>query len=53
MRNIRFLAYPDYASIVNLYTITIHAMYGKTPGQIRGAKGDPVENIVDTIVKLA
>ena len=47
------LEYPDYMSIVNLYTDSIRSMYGKTAGQIRGAKGALVENIVDAISKLA
>ena len=47
------LAYPDYESIVDLYTKSIHSMYGMTAGQIRGAKGALVENMVDAIVALA
>lgn len=45
--------YPDYESIVELYTNTIRSMYGKTAGQIRGAKATLVENIVDAIVSHA
>ena len=47
------LAYPDYQSIVDLYTESISAMYDMTAGQIRGAKGALVENIADAIVSLA
>ena len=47
------LRYPDYGSIVNLYTQGICSMYDKTPGETRGAKGVLVENIVDAIVRLA
>lgn len=47
------LAYPDYQSIVDLYTESISAMYDMTAGQIRGAKGALVENIADAIVALA
>ena len=47
------LPYLDYESIVDLYTESIHLMYNMTPGQIRGAKGRLVENIVDAIVRLA
>ena len=47
------LDYPDYNSIIDLYTERIHLMYGKTEGQIRGAKGELVENIVDAITQLA
>lgn len=47
------LEYPDYNSIVEFYTDGVHAMFGKEPGQIRGAKGDLVEKIVDAIVFLA
>lgn len=47
------LHYPDYESIVELYTDSIHLMYGMTAGKIRGAKGALVENIVDAIVSLA
>ncbi len=43
----------DYNSIIDLYTERIHSMYGKTGGQIRGAKGELVENIVDAITQLA
>ena len=43
----------NYESIVDMYTNGIHSMYTMTPGQIRGAKGDLVENIVDVIVILA
>ena len=43
----------DYESIVDMYTDSIYSMYTMTAGQIRGAKGDLVENIVDVIVKLA
>ncbi|MCY3723555.1 MAG: restriction endonuclease [Candidatus Poribacteria bacterium] len=47
------LRYPDYESIVELYTESIYSMYDMTPGQTRGAKGALVENIVDAIVSLA
>ncbi len=47
------LHYPDYESIVDLYTESIYAMYDMTAGQIRGAKGALVENMVDAIVSLA
>ncbi len=47
------LRYPDYESIVDLYTQSIYLMYDMTPGQIRGAKGALVENIVEAIVALA
>ena len=53
MANDSSLAYPDYASIVDLYTESIYSMYNMTAGQIRGAKGAFVENIVDAIVALA
>lgn len=43
----------SYESIVDMYTDSIHSMYTMTAGQIRGAKGDLVENTVDVIVKLA
>ncbi len=46
-------AYPDYESIVDLYTESIYSMYDMTAGQIRGAKGALVENIVDAVVSLA
>ena len=47
------LRYPDYESIVDLYTDTIRSMYNMTPGQTRGAKGMLVESIVNAIVRLA
>ena len=47
------LIYPNYESIVDLYTESICSMYDMTAGQIRGAKGALVENIVDAIVCLA
>lgn len=47
------LLYPDYESIVDLYTSSIHSMYDMTPGKIRGAKGALVENTVDAITRLA
>ena len=47
------LIYPDYESIIELYTTSIHSMYDMTAGQIRGAKGALGENIVDAIVSLA
>ena len=47
------IRYPDYESIVELYTDNIHSMYNMTPGQIRGAKGALVENMVNAIVRLA
>ena len=53
MANDTSLAYSDYASIVNLYRESIDSMYNMTAGQIRGAKGALVENIVDAIVALA
>ena len=43
----------DYESVVDMYTDSIHSMYTMTAGEIRGAKGDLVENLVDVIVKLA
>ena len=45
--------YPDYGSIVDLYTEGIHSMYGLTGGQIRGKKGKLVEKLLETIVSLA
>ncbi|RKU17198.1 restriction endonuclease [Candidatus Poribacteria bacterium] len=45
--------YTDYQSITDLYTDSIHSMYGMTAGQIRGAKGALVEDIVDAISQLA
>lgn len=45
--------YPDYKSIVKLYTESIRSMYTMTPGKIRAAKGTLVENMVDAIVSLA
>ena len=47
------LLYPDYGSIVDLYTEGIHSMYGLTGGQIRGKKGKLVEKLLETIVSLA
>ena len=47
------LVYPDYESIVDLYTESIYSMYDMTAGQIRGAKCALVENIVDAITCLA
>lgn len=47
------LPYPDYASIVDLYTESIHSMYGLTGGQIRGKKGRLTENLLEAIVSLA
>ena len=47
------LRYPDYESIVGLYTESIHSMYNMTPGQTRAAKGALVENIVEAIIHLA
>ena len=47
------LTYPDYESISDLYTDSVHSMFNMTPGQTRGAKGDLVENIVDAITQLA
>ena len=47
------LRYPDYESIVDLYTESIYSMYDMTPGQTRGAKGALVENMVEAIVSLA
>lgn len=47
------LRYPDYESIVDLYTQRVRSMYGMTPGETRGAKGMLVENIADAIVRLA
>ena len=47
------LRYPDYESIIDLYTSSIHSMYDITAGKIRGAKGTLVENIVDAITRLA
>ncbi len=47
------LEYPDCPSIVHLYTDGLQAMFGKSGGQIRGAKGKLVESIVDAITRLA
>ena len=47
------LTYPDYESIVELYTDSIYSMYDMTPGQIRGAKGMLVESMADAILHLA
>ena len=47
------LAYPDYESIIDMYTKGIHSMYGGTGGQIRGAKGRLTENLLEAIVSLA
>lgn len=47
------LAYPNYESIVDLYTESIHSMYEMTGGQIRAAKGKLVVNLLDAIVHLA
>ena len=52
MANDVSLVYPDYQSIVDLYTESIYAMYDMTAGQIRGAKGALVENMVDAIISL-
>ena len=53
-------SYPDYESIIDMYTEGIHHMYklheihgGKDGGPIRAAKGALTENIVDAIVHLA
>ena len=47
------LTYPDYESIVELYTDSIYSMYDMTPGQIRGTKGILVESMADAILHLA
>ena len=47
------LEHPNYESIVDLYTRSIHSMFGKKPGEIRGLKGSLVENIIDAITLLA
>ena len=47
------LPYPDYDSIVDLYTKGIRSMYGLQGGQIRGKKGRLAENILEAIVSLA
>ena len=47
------LDYPDYESIVELYTKSVQSMFGKKPGEIRGQKGALVENIIDAITLLA
>ena len=45
--------YPDYKSIVDLYTESIHLMSGLEGGQTRGKKGAFVENIIEAIVRLS
>ena len=48
------LAYPNYESIVNLYTQSIRLMFGQDGGSTRGSKGSFVEGIlVEAIVRLA
>ena len=47
------LLYPDYDSIVDLYTDSIHAMHGLQGGQIRGKKGKLTEDLLEAIVSLA
>ena len=47
------LFYPDYESIVDLYTESIYSMYNMTPGQIRAKKGKLVEKLLEAIVSLA
>ena len=47
------LLYPDYESIIVLYTEGIQAMYGLEGGQIRGKKGKLVETLLEVIVSLA
>ena len=48
------LAYPDYESIVDLYTQSVGAMSGLAGGSTRGSKGSFVEGIlVEAIVRLA
>ena len=48
------LVYPDYKSIVDLYTESIRSMSGQTGGLPRGSKGLFVEGLlVEVIVRLA
>lgn len=54
------LAYPNYESIIDMYTEGIHYMYelheihgDKDGGPIRAAKGELVESMVEAIVSLA
>ena len=48
------LVYPDYESIVDLYTESIYSMYGQAGGSTRGSKGSFVEGVlVEAIVRLA
>ena len=47
------LLYPDYESIVDLYTESIYSMYDMTPGQIRSKKGKLTEKLLEAIVSLA
>ena len=48
------LAYPDYGSIVDLYTQSVGSMSGLAGGSTRGSKGSFVEGIlVEAIVRLA
>ena len=47
------LSYPDYESIVGLYTEGIHAMFGLEGGQIRGKKGKLAEELLVAIICLA
>ena len=47
------LLYPDYESIIALYTEGIQAMFGLSGGQIRGKKGALAERIAEAIVRLA
>ena len=47
------LLYPDYESIIDLYTESIHSMYNMTPGQIRANKGQLTVKLLEAIVSLA
>lgn len=47
------LNYPDYESIVKLYTQEIHSMFGRTGGDIRGKKAKITEKLFEAIVYLA
>ena len=47
------LEYPDYESIVEMYTKSVKSMSNMDGGETRGTKGAFVENIVDAIVSLA
>ena len=47
------LLYPDYESIIDLYTERVRSMFGQTGGQIRGKKGKLTEILLEAIVSLA